>query len=199
MNSLVLVYAVYLTKQKTNHAFLICLPKGDGSTLPDGTALHDPADTRPLSIVDASNRILASILLRALERQAESWISPMQRGFLKGRQMLRNILEIDFSGQTNLRPVQRQRDDLIRLSRGLPKYEPRLHVGHACRYWAAWQVHSGAEAILRRQPSLHQIGGQIFSKRDGAKWSQTRVPFVSYFVRALCGYTPERDFAHARQ
>jgi hypothetical protein len=76
-----------------NYAFLICLPKDTASDV------AEPSGTRPLSVVDASNRIIASILLRTLERKAARWISQAQRGFIKGRQMLRNVLDIDFAGQ----------------------------------------------------------------------------------------------------
>ena len=37
--------------------------------------------------------------LRELERKVSHWISQAQRGFLKGRQMLRYILEVDFDAQ----------------------------------------------------------------------------------------------------
>ena len=62
-----------------NYAFLLCLPKGvacyDG-----GLPFFEAASTRPLSIVDCSNRILASIFLVALERQVSERIVVSQRG-----------------------------------------------------------------------------------------------------------------------
>jgi hypothetical protein len=82
-----------------NWAFLVCLPKAPGLTEPSGLEMHEAGNTRPLSIVDASNRILANIFRIALERRVGTWISPMQRGFLQGRQMLRNVLDIDFGAQ----------------------------------------------------------------------------------------------------
>lgn len=82
-----------------NYAFLICLPKSASSRLPDNTDVYEPSCTRPLSVVDATNRVVASILLRALEKRVTDWISPAQRGFLKGRQMLQNILDVDFAAQ----------------------------------------------------------------------------------------------------
>ena len=82
-----------------NHAFLICLLKSSSPDLVGGVPCYDPSSTRPLSVVDASNRIIASIFLRRLEVHASSWISDAQRGFIKGRSMLRNILEVDFEAQ----------------------------------------------------------------------------------------------------
>ena len=75
-----------------NFAFLVCLPKEEGDVL-------EPSSTRPLSIVDASNRIIASIFRVALERQVSTWVSSAQTGFLPGRQMLRNVLDVDFAAQ----------------------------------------------------------------------------------------------------
>ena len=82
-----------------NLAFLICLPKGAGEKFLDGAFGFEPSSTRPLSVVDASNRIIASVFRVALERCAASWVSKAQRGFLPGRQMLRNILDVDFAAQ----------------------------------------------------------------------------------------------------
>jgi hypothetical protein len=83
-----------------NQAILICIPKTEGELTPQGLSSHEASGTRPLSIVDASNRIIASMFRLSLERCTGSWISEAQRGFLKGRQMLRNILDIDLAAQT---------------------------------------------------------------------------------------------------
>ncbi|CAE8704051.1 unnamed protein product, partial [Polarella glacialis] len=82
-----------------NLAFLICLPKEGPTEQAEGIPAHDASATRPLSIVDASNRIIASAFRIALERATANWISDHQTGFLKGRQMLRNIIDIDHAAQ----------------------------------------------------------------------------------------------------
>ena len=82
-----------------NFAFLICLPKGDGTKLPGQENMYEASDTRPLSVVDAANRIIASIFRIALERSVGSWISEWQRGFLQGRQMLGNVVDVAFAAQ----------------------------------------------------------------------------------------------------
>eukprot|EP00959_Pyramimonas_sp_CCMP1952_P452016 9463974-Pyramimonas_sp.AAC.1 len=79
-----------------NLAYLICLPKCSGTLTSTGEDFYDPCNTRPLSIVDASNRILASIFRVALERSAAPWVSAPQKGFLQGRHMIRNVLDVDF-------------------------------------------------------------------------------------------------------
>ncbi|CAE8582650.1 unnamed protein product [Polarella glacialis] len=82
-----------------NYAFLVCIPKRDGELLTDGTSAHEANNTSPLSIVDASNRMIASMFRVALERCHGSWVLRFQRGFLQGRHMSRNALEVDFAAQ----------------------------------------------------------------------------------------------------
>ena len=82
-----------------NFAYLICLPKGSGELVDGGLRCYDASSTRPLSIVDSINRIIASVFRLVLERQVHTWISYQQRGFVCGRQMLLNIIDVDFAAQ----------------------------------------------------------------------------------------------------
>ena len=50
--------------EEFNYAFLICLPKGFLTRLLDNTEVYEPSGTRPLSVVDAANRIIAFIFVR---------------------------------------------------------------------------------------------------------------------------------------
>ena len=83
-----------------NQAILCCIPKGSNDHDDNGVPIHTAAGTRPLSIVDAANRIVAAILNCALERCVGNRISAMQRGFVSGRQMLMNIIDVDTAAQT---------------------------------------------------------------------------------------------------
>jgi hypothetical protein len=83
-----------------NFAFLCCIPKATKEKHLTGAPIHSAASTRPLSIVDAANRIVAAILCASLERCVGDRISSMQRGFVKGRQMLMNIIDVDTAAQT---------------------------------------------------------------------------------------------------
>ena len=60
-----------------------------------GGYFYRPGDTRPLSIVNTDNRLLASAVRIVFEPILAAWISPWQRGFLKGRSMTANILDIE--------------------------------------------------------------------------------------------------------
>ena len=56
--------------------------------------------TRPISIVDCANRIVASILRVTLERAFPCRISDSQRELLKDRFLLRNVVEVDLAAHT---------------------------------------------------------------------------------------------------
>ena len=80
-----------------NLAFMVCIPKKAESYLADMTPVYSAAGTRPISIVDAANRILASIFCKVLETAVGTRLNYFQKGFLKDRHMLRNVLDIDLA------------------------------------------------------------------------------------------------------
>ena len=51
--------------------------------------------TRPLSLVDVANRLIAMAIKRRWERRMSRWVSKFQRGFLPGRSMLANVIELE--------------------------------------------------------------------------------------------------------
>ena len=51
--------------------------------------------TRPVSIVSSANRLMASIFRLALERVAAGSVSILQQGFVVGRSILKNVVDID--------------------------------------------------------------------------------------------------------
>ena len=69
-----------------NHAFMVCFPKDPVQEQDDSTKVYTAEGTRPISIVDCSNRILACIFKIVLERAVGQKISDIQRRLL-GRQV----------------------------------------------------------------------------------------------------------------
>ena len=86
------------------HAFnvglLVCIPKSSSGALADGTPYYAPANTRPLALVDTSNRLIANAARFRWEPLLAAWVSPVQQGFLPGRSMLRNVFDIDEAAMT---------------------------------------------------------------------------------------------------
>ena len=77
-----------------NLATMVFLPKKPSGRTGE-QEFYDPAATRPLSIVNSDNRIAASAMRLAWEPVLEKVISPAQQGFLRGRSILKNVLDID--------------------------------------------------------------------------------------------------------
>ena len=78
-----------------NLGLLCCLPKKADGTTDTGLPIFTADSTRPLSIVDTANRLLANAARLRWEGMLERWLSPNQRGFLPMRSMLANILDIE--------------------------------------------------------------------------------------------------------
>ena len=78
-----------------NLSFLCCLPKKP-TGIQDGIgAYYDATQTRPLSLVNTDNRLIADAYRSVLEPLADKVVSFAQQGFIRGRSMLRNIFDID--------------------------------------------------------------------------------------------------------
>ena len=63
-----------------NRGTLFCIPKGDGEPTEAGGRVWAPADTRPLSVVDMDNRILALAFRRRWETLVNNWVTQAQKG-----------------------------------------------------------------------------------------------------------------------
>ena len=73
-----------------NIAFLRLPPK----SLP-GDGVFDPRDTRPLSGANSDAKIFARFLAMTFEKILGNWAFWMQHGFVHGRCMLNNVIEIE--------------------------------------------------------------------------------------------------------
>ena len=78
-----------------NRGTLCCIPKGNGEATEAGGRAWSPANTRPLSIVDMDNRIIALAFRRRWEGHINRWVSREQRGFLPKRSMLANVVQME--------------------------------------------------------------------------------------------------------
>lgn len=83
-----------------NASLLCCLPKKPQGTDPDLGEFFAGEDTRPLALVNVDNRIIASAARLTWEPILSRYISHAQQGFLKGRQMINNIIDIDYEAMT---------------------------------------------------------------------------------------------------
>jgi hypothetical protein len=78
-----------------NLAYMCFIPKDPTGHNAYGIPYYSADCTRPLSLADTFNKLLANTLRIALERFAAPRIFFVRRGFLKGRQVLDNVVELD--------------------------------------------------------------------------------------------------------
>lgn len=83
-----------------NASLLVLLPKKPAGVDPVAGDYHAPEDTRPLMLVDTSNRLLASALRYAVEPGIARMIGPGQRGFLSGRSIVESVVGLEAAMQT---------------------------------------------------------------------------------------------------
>ena len=80
-----------------NQGLLICLGKKPHTEHPDYGQVFRPESTRPLSIVNTDNRLIANAARLRWERLLKPWISPQQQGFLPQRSIVKTVLDIDYA------------------------------------------------------------------------------------------------------
>jgi len=83
-----------------NCSTMFFLPKGEDAQ--DGcTVTRHPKDTRPLCLSNTDSKILAMCVNQQLSKLAECTVCDKQRGFMPGRKLADNILEVEAHGIIN--------------------------------------------------------------------------------------------------
>ncbi|CAK0837112.1 unnamed protein product, partial [Prorocentrum cordatum] len=78
-----------------NLGILCCMPKKPVEQRPELGDVYTAESTRPLSLVDVSNRLIAAACKQRWESPLGQCVSQAQRGFLPGRSMLANVTELE--------------------------------------------------------------------------------------------------------
>jgi hypothetical protein len=78
-----------------NLSTLICLPKKPAGHDDEAGTYFSPGNTRPLSIVNTDNRLIANAARLRWESILDNWISSNQQGFMPGRSMHANLIGLD--------------------------------------------------------------------------------------------------------
>ena len=74
---------------------LVCLPKKASGVDEHGLEYYAPEDTRPLTLVNCDNRIIANATRLQWEVHLQPWVLQHQQGFLRGRSILANLIDVD--------------------------------------------------------------------------------------------------------
>ena len=81
-----------------NQAFLWLLPKDESNTDAAGTVIVNPETTRPLSGANTDAKLFACAMRAVLDGAVADWAHPSQRGFLRGRNMVQNVIDVERAG-----------------------------------------------------------------------------------------------------
>ena len=78
-----------------NNSLLLFLPKKASGTTPTGEGYYEAANVRPLNVTNTDNRLLANAVRYVIEPFVGQRVTTLQRGFIGGRSMLANLVDID--------------------------------------------------------------------------------------------------------
>ncbi len=82
-----------------NHCFLVFIPKGEDPG-DRGTVARSPALVRPISLSNTASKFFALAVNKPLAQVAQITVHPRQRGFVGGRSITDNIIEIEGFAQS---------------------------------------------------------------------------------------------------
>lgn len=83
-----------------NLGLLICLGKKPCAHDTNHGDIFEASSTRPLSIVNTDNRLIANAARLRWEKILNPWVCPQQQGFLRQRSILKNVLDIEYAAMT---------------------------------------------------------------------------------------------------
>ena len=174
-----------------NEAVMVFIPKKVAHEV-NGIRCHKPDEVRPLSIVNTDNRLMANAVRLRVEPLLAQAISPEQRGFLPGRSLLQNVVEVD--GEMRAASLQSERPGAVffdfaaafpslahgylldvlehlQLPLQLRAFVANLYFGNGCKIAAAGGLHEGfsIRAGIRQgcplSPLLFALCGDLLLRR----------------------------------
>ena len=78
-----------------NRSLLFFLPKKPSGSAANGESIFEAANVRPLNVTNSDNRLIASAIRGLIEPIVGPRIMEVQRGFVGGRSMIANLLDVD--------------------------------------------------------------------------------------------------------
>ena len=82
-----------------NYQHMAFTPKGSDELDTDCEAIRDAASARPLSLKNTDNKSIAGTYNLCVTPAVQKCVSYIQNGFIKGRQLVGNIVTIDTTGR----------------------------------------------------------------------------------------------------
>eukprot|EP00972_Heterocapsa_arctica_P065067 9604690-Heterocapsa_arctica.AAC.1 len=77
---------------------MVFVPKGEDE-LDEQSVSREPVDTRPLSLKNSDNKLACSVLNFKFKAPLATGACLAQRGFVPGRQLVSNVVDLDAYGR----------------------------------------------------------------------------------------------------
>ena len=146
-----------------NESLMVFLPKTPVPGSPSDSPAYYPSAVRPLNVSNTDNRILASAVRMAVEPKLGPLITNRQRGFIHGRSMIANLLDVEESMYTTAATGSGGLSFFFDFEAAFPSVEhDSLHGFFAYLGWPSWLLqfirclYRGNICRLSLGGSLHQ-------------------------------------------
>jgi len=146
------VTEAYKDRSAREHDFnlnlLFCIPKKAVRQDENIGPVYTAEGTRPISVADFSNRIIAAAFKHRWEPIMSRWISAEQRGFIPGRSMLDNVVELEHRMMEEAISEERPLAILIDFRAAFSEYQARIPPQDDGGDWFAQAGYPGHLALL---------------------------------------------------
>ena len=145
-----------------NESLMVFLPKKADGADAAGNPVYTPENTRPLSITNTDNRLLASAVRLKVEAHLAPEISDMQRGFIGGRSMLSNLVDMDEGMQAAALSEEHASAVLFDFAAAFPSVSREfMHELFESLDWPAWLLQF-IRALYHDTTCVISVGGARF-------------------------------------
>ena len=145
-----------------NQVFLCCLPKKVSGKCSVHGDFYDPQNTRPLSLVNTDNRLIANALRLVIEPLANQWVSKMQRGFLHGRSLLSNVVDVDYESMRVSLKHKRGMLVLFDFEAAFPSLSQELMMDCLCKIGLPQELLQAISCLYSNNEHILKLKGQRF-------------------------------------
>ena len=129
--------------------------------------VYSPENIRPLSVVGCFNRIIAAAFRSKLASRIGQVLGPTQRGFVPGKQIIENVLEIDWEYMRVTTTKSHGALVLFDFSAAFPSVDHEY-------LWSVLE-HVGVPAeVLRAYKHLY-AENQHYVRLNGQRWDSIKV------------------------
>jgi hypothetical protein len=159
-----------------NTSYLCCLLKKPSGTDQAKGDYFLPGATRPLSLVNTDNRLIASAVRIAIEDRVAQLVSDIQKGFIRGRKMLQNVLDIEIHSMKVSLSGPDGAIILFDFEAAFPSISQDYLLDMLTRRNLPREIINVVKALYHDCKCLIKVGCTTFDRVPHVKWCVTGLP-----------------------